>query len=360
MIIKVGRKFFRFFAASGRWVVECFDMDITLILIIILGSLVITVIFLNKKLTDLKEAQKPSEELLEVIKMLQTGSKEDRKVLLDSLQRNTQALNERLDSAARVIAAVQKNIGEFTEIGRGMKDLQEFLRSPKLRGNVGEQVLKELLLQFLPKQSFHLQYTFKSGDKVDAAIKTAAGIIPVDSKFPMENFRRMMEMNGDPDSPSLRAARKNFESDVKKHIESISKKYILTEEGTIDYALMYIPSESVYYEVVNSPSLFDYAQSRRVLPVSPTTFYAYLRAILMSFEGQKIEAKAREILVALRAIQKDYSKVNDNLNILQRHLTNASNMMTTVLTSFSHLGQKILSTQNLGGGVKKEVKELEK
>lgn len=311
---------------------------IAIIIIIALVSLVVILIF---------RKQRPSEELLAVIKMLQSGSKEDRKVLLDSLQRNTQALNERLDSAARVISAVQKNIGEFTEIGRGMKDLQEFLRSPKLRGNVGEQVLKELLVQFLPKQSFHLQYTFKSGDKVDAAIKTTAGIIPVDSKFPMENFRKM---SGAKDEKEKKFYDKEFEGDVKKHIDDISKKYILTEEGTIDYALMYIPSESVYYEVVNSASLFDYAQARRVLPVSPTTFYAYLRAILMSFEGQKIEAKAREILAALRAIQKDYSKVDDNLNVLQRHLTNAVNMMGSVLTSFSHLGQKISSTQSLGGG----------
>lgn len=330
-------------------------MDATLVLIIVLGALVIIALFINKKLVDLKEAQKPSEELLAVIKMLQSGSKDDRKVLLDSLQRNTQALNERLDSAARVISAVQKNIGEFTEIGRGMKDLQEFLRSPKLRGNVGEQVLKELLVQFLPKASFYLQYTFKSGDKVDAAIKTSAGIIPVDSKFPMENFRKM---SGAKDDKEKKLFEKEFEGDVKKHIDSISKKYILTEEGTIDYALMYIPSESVYYEVVNSNSLFDYAQAKRVLPVSPTTFYAYLRAILMSFEGQKIEAKAKEILSSLRAIQKDYSKVDDNLNVLQRHLTNAANMMGSVLTSFSHLGQKISSTQSLGGGVKKEAKEL--
>jgi len=122
---------------------------------------------------------------------------------------------------------------------------------------------------------------------------------------------------------------------------------------------MYIPSESVYYEVVNSSTLFDYAGAKRVLPVSPTTFYAYMRAILMSFEGQKIEAKAREILASLRAIQKDYSKVGDNLSTLQKHLNNAYNMMSSVVTTFTHLGQKITSTQSLGSGTKKEVKELE-
>jgi DNA recombination protein RmuC len=271
---------------------------------------------------------------------------------LESLARNTQSLNERLDNAARVIGQVQRNIGEMSEIGRGMKDLQEFLRSPKLRGNIGEQILKETLGQFLPKASFNLQYTFKSGDKVDAAIKTAGGIIPIDSKFPMENFRKMLAEGTDVEK---KQAERDFIKDVKNHIDTISRKYILTEEGTIDYALMYIPSEAVYYEIVNNADLFDYSNSKRVLPVSPTTFYAYIRAILMSFEGQKIEAKAREILSSLRAVQKDYSKVDENISVLQKHLNNAYNMMTSVATSFAHLGQRIISTQHLGEDAKMEL-----
>lgn len=331
-------------------------MDPVIVLLILIGGLIVIGFVVNRRLTDIAEKQKPSDELLEIIKVLQEGSKDDRKVLVSTLQKNTQALNERLDSAARVIAGVQRNLGEMSEIGRGMKDLQEFLRSPKIRGNIGEQVLKELLQQYLPKQSFNLQYTFKSGDKVDAAIKTSAGIIPVDSKFPMENFRRMTSAESSSEKKSFE---KQFQKDVRNHIDTISKKYILTEEGTIDYALMYIPAEAVYYEIVNTPVLFDYSSTKRVLPVSPTTFYAYLRAILMSFEGQKIEKKAREILAAIRAIQKDYNKVEDNISKLQRHLNNAYNMMNNVLTSFTRLGQKIVSTQSLGQGVKGEAKKLE-
>jgi len=300
--------------------------------------------FINRRLTDLSEKQKPSNELLEYLKT--TNNR------LDEQGKN---FNLRLDNAARVISSVQKSIGEMSEIGRGMKDLQEFLRSPKLRGNVGEQILKELLAQYLPKQSFHLQYTFKSGEKVDAAIKTSAGIIPVDSKFPMENFRKMSNTEN---ADAKRITLREFEKDVRKHIDDISRKYILTEEGTIDYALMYIPSESVYYEIVNNEKLFDYAGDKRVLPVSPTTFYAYMRAILMSFEGQKIEAKAREILASIRSIQKDYEKVGDNLGVLQKHLTNAFNMMGNVFSSFTQLGQKITSTHSLGEENKQEVKEL--
>lgn len=291
----------------------------------------------------IKKWSRPSDELLTIIKMLQKGSEEDRKVLISSLQKNTQSLNERLDNAARVIAGVQRNIGEMSEIGRGMKDLQEFLRSPKLRGNIGEQVLKELLTQILPKQSFKLQYSFKSGVVVDAVIQTSNGIIPVDSKFPLENFRKMVEAKTDDDR---KTSKKLFVADVKKHIDDISRKYILTEEGTIDYALMYIPSEAVYYEIVNDSSLFDYSGEKRVLPVSPTTFYAYMRAILISFEGQKIEKRAKQILSSIRAIQKDYLKVEENLGILGRHVNNTYNMMDQTLKSFTHLGQKISSTGN--------------
>lgn len=311
-------------------------MDILLIITAIAVGFVGLYFFLNKKL-------KPSDEMLKVFSMLQDSSQKDRQVLLESLQRNSRDLNERLDNAAKVIGDVQRNVGEMSEIGRGMRELQEFLQSPKLRGNIGEQVLKELLGQMLPKSSFHLQYTFRSGEKVDAAIKTAAGIIPIDSKFPMENFRKMMG-----NSENKVQAGKDFERDVKRHVDDIAKKYILTEEGTIDYALMYVPSEAVYYEIVNSLSLFDYASKHRVLPVSPTTFYAYMRAILMSFEGQKIESQAKEMLSVLRAVQTDYSKVDENLKTLGKHLTNANNMMVNVSNDFGKLGGKISRTFELG------------
>ena len=320
-------------------------MEVLFIILIIVGFAFV-IFYINRKLNELADKQKPSNELLEYLKTTNVRLDEQGK-----------AFNERLDNAAKVIGSVQKNIGEMSEIGRGMRELQDFLKNPKIRGNIGEQVLNELLKQYLPKESFNLQYIFRSGEKVDAAIKTSAGIIPIDSKFPMENFRKM---NKEENADEKKRALKDFESDVKKHIDDISRKYILTEEGTIDYALMYIPSEAVYYEVVNSGALFDYASGKRVLPVSPTTFYAYLKAILMSFEGQKIEKQAQEILSSLRAIQKDYEKVGSGLSVLQKHLTNAHNMMSDVLSVFSQLGQKISSTRNLGSPSGKEVKELER
>ena len=228
------------------------------------------------------------------------------------------------------------------------------MQSPKLRGGLGEEVLKEMIGQTFPKNAFHLQYSFKSGAKVDAVLKTEAGLLCIDSKFPMENFNIMLK--GETES-ERNLGKRQFISDVKKHIEDISKKYILPEEGTMDFALMYIPSEAVYYEVVNVQELSNFARRLRVYPVSPNTLYAHLQILLLSFEGKDLEAKSREVFRILRAIQKDYSKVGDNLSILQKHLNNAYNIMSSVVTSFTQLGQKITSTQKLGGGEKKEPKQ---
>lgn len=290
-------------------------MEATLLIIILIAVVVLIILIVK---------QKPSGDLIEWLKSTN--------VRLDG---QSKAIGDRLDNTSNIINDLQKNIAEFNQ----------FLASPKLRGNIGEQVLKELLKQFLPNESFNLQYTFKSGEKVDAAIMTSAGIIPVDSKFPLENFRKMQ---------ADVTFKKIFESDVRKHIDDISRKYILTDEGTLDYALMYIPSEAVYYEIVNNQTLFDYAQSKRILPVSPTTFYAYIKAILMSFEGQKIEKQAKEILASLRAIKKDYGKVEENLSVLQKHLINATNMMASVSSSFTNLGHKIDHTQDLESSLKEE------
>src|SRR3989338_9146785 len=328
------------------------NMDATLTLIIFVLGLGLVIWFINKKLSDLAEKQKPSEELLEIIKMLQTGSKEDRKALLDSLQKNTQSLNERLDNAARVISQVQRNLGEMSEVGRGIRTLQEFLQSPKLRGGLGEEVLKEMIGQTFPKNAFHLQYPFKSGVKVDAVLKTEAGLLCIDSKFPMENFNLMLK--GETEA-QRNAGKKQFAADVKKHIEDISRKYILPEEGTMDFALMYIPSEAVYYEVVNIQELSNFARRLRVYPVSPNTLYAHLQVLLLSFEGKDLELKSKEVFRTLRAIQKDYGKVEENLGTLKKHLNNAYNMMSNVFSSFNTLGQKINSTQKLGDGESKKL-----
>jgi DNA recombination protein RmuC len=313
-----------------------------LIGIILLGFIVL-IYFLNRKLSGL-ENKKTDQALLEWLKTMQSTISDSSSQTVRTLQENTKQVNERLDTAAKVIRDVEKEVGQMSEIGRNMRELQDFLKSPKLRGNIGEQVLKDLIAQMFPKNSFHLQYEFKSGEKVDAAIKTDAGILPIDSKFPMENYQKMVKADAKSEKEMFE---KEFVRDVKKHIDAISKKYILPSEGTMDFALMYIPSESVYYEIVNQIEVLDYARRARVYMVSPSTLYAHLQTILLSFEGKKIESKSKELFTLLRSIQIDYEKIEENMSTLGKHINNAYSQFGNVLSGFSNLGQKLNSTKNL-------------
>jgi len=275
---------------------------------------------------------------------LSDGMRGSTRDMTKALQENSKQLNERLDTAARVIGDLKQNLGEMSEVGKGIKSLQEFLQSPKLRGNIGEQVLSDMIGQTFPKQSFHLQYQFKSGMKVDAVLRTDAGLLCIDSKFPMENYTIMYKGETEDER---KIAKRSFVADVKKHIKDISTKYILPEEGTMDFALMYIPSESVYYEIANITELMNVSKEARVYPVSPNTLYAHLQVLLLSFQGKEMEEKSKEVFRILRAIQKDYSKVEEQLGILGRHITNANNSMNTVSGSFGIMGQKLLKTNEI-------------
>jgi DNA recombination protein RmuC len=327
--------------------------DIYLILAVILAGFGITLILLRRWLSEKPQTDTALTEWLKSMQTTVQGSSSD---VAKLLQENTRQLNDRLDNAARVISSVQKNLGEMSEVGKGIKTLQEFLQSPKLRGNIGEQVLSDMIGQTFPKNAFHLQYSFKSGVKADAVLKTDAGLLCIDSKFPMANFNLMVK--GETEA-ERKQAKKDFITDVKKHVIDISKKYILPEENTMDFALMYIPAETVYYEVVNTPEITDFARGQRVYPVSPNTLYAHLQVLLVSFQGKEMEAKSREVFRLLRAIQKDYSKVDENLGVLNRHLTNAYNQMSQVSGGFTTLGQKLSQTNMLTGEEKQESKQLE-
>lgn len=261
-----------------------------------------------------------------------------------SLAKNTEDIHDRLMRATEAIGELKREAGAFTEVSRGMRELHEFLRSPKLRGNIGEMVLKDLISQMFPKSSYHLQYMFKSGDKVDVVITTDAGLLSIDSKFPMENFQRLASSTG----AEKENFKKAFIKDIRNHVATIAKKYILPAENTLDFALMYIPSESVFYELVGIEELMQYSRSLRVYPVSPNTLYAALQTILLSFEGRKIESRAKEVFTALRAIGKDYEKLSADLATLGSHLGNAHNKFSDVDTRLSALGRKLESTRTLG------------
>jgi len=287
--------------------------------------------FVSKRLKEMEEKQKGDQGMLMLNQNLQGMSQR--------IDETTKAINERLDNAARVVAGVAKELGAVQEMGRGMKDLQDFLRSPKLRGNIGEQVLKDLLEQYFPHEHFELQHTFQSGERVDALLKTDKGMIPIDSKFPMENFAKILKAQSDGERDALR---RDFVRDVKKHIDAIAKKYILPQEGTVDFAVMYIPSESVYYEVIRDDGdLNMYANGKKVFLVSPNSFFYFLKVIMMGMEGKRIEEQAKRILELLIAMQQDAGKFGEVLGIVTTHVTNAKNAVDRANTEYARLAGKI-------------------
>jgi DNA recombination protein RmuC len=249
------------------------------------------------------------------------------------LQKSTGDLNTRLDNAAKVVSEVSKGLGGLSEatkkvfeVGKDIASLQEILRSPKLRGGLGELFLGDLLAQIFPPAHYSLQYRFKSNEAVDAVIKLGQNLVPVDAKFPLENFKRVIEVSSEEEQ---RAARRKFIADVKKHIDAISGKYILPDEGTFDFALMYIPAENVYYELIikdeaidTEKSLLNYSFAKRVIPVSPNSFYAYLQTILLGLKGMHIEERAQEILTGLARLSGDFGKFREEFELVGKHLTN--------------------------------------
>ncbi|MDD3487709.1 MAG: DNA recombination protein RmuC [Candidatus Moranbacteria bacterium] len=254
---------------------------------------------------------------------------------LNNLQKSVdQRLGEntgRLDNAARSYGEVQKQIVHLQEevkrvheVGKNISSLQDILKAPKLRGVMGEFLLENLLSQIFSHEYYTLQHAFKSGEKVDAAVQLKDYFIPIDSKFPLENFRKGSDSENEAEKEQYS---KLFYQDVKKHVDSIAKKYILPDEGTVDFALMYIPAENVYHEILSNEfggmKLFDYATGKRVIPVSPNTLYAYLSTIIMGLKGMKIEENAKLILENLKRLEIDFGKVRSDFILIGTHLNNA-------------------------------------
>jgi DNA recombination protein RmuC len=155
------------------------------------------------------------------------------------LQKSSDSMNTRLDNATEVVGDLREKVGQIHEVGKAAQELVNIMRAPKLRGGMGELFLGDLLAQILPQEHYSLQHRFKSGEAVDAVIRIGPKLVPADAKFPYENFKRVVEATADVERV---AARKQFLRDVKKHVDAIATKYILPDEGTYDFALMYVPA----------------------------------------------------------------------------------------------------------------------
>jgi len=306
-------------------------MDILLIVIIVILAAALTVLLTRK--------QAPVNDMLQQFSEQQSHQlQQTTNLVLQQLNRQQEAqdrsshlMHTRIDTATKVVSDVQGKLLQLEEankrifdLGKDISSLQKILQAPKLRGGMGEIWLAELISQIIPADRFKLQYGFKGGEICDAVIFLRDGaLLPIDSKFSLENFVKLLEAD-EAEKPALR---KLFGSDVKKRIDEIARKYIRPQEGTLEFAFMYVPAENVYYQafIQDEPSmnLLSYAFEKRVIPVSPSSFYAYLQVILFGLRGLEIEKSAKEIQKNLAGLQGDFGRFRETYDKVGTHLRHA-------------------------------------
>ena len=238
--------------------------------------------------------------------------------LLSSQRSAGETATQIAEKLGRMEGATTQMLARAAELSR----LEQALRPPKARGGFGELLLGNLLRDRLPADAYELQHTFRSGERVDAVIKVDK-LVPVDAKFPLDNFERVVEAGEDDEARLLHE--RAFARDLKGHVDAIAQKYIRPAEGTYDFALMYLPSESVYYELVcgKTGELLKYAHSKRVFPVSPTTFTSQLQVIALGLKGLQIEQHAQEVMAYVAQLAKDFERFRTDFDVVGKHIGNA-------------------------------------
>jgi DNA recombination protein RmuC len=253
--------------------------------------------------------------------------------LVAAQQEVPKALAQGSAAQASLLSDVRERLGALGEatrrletVGATVTEVQQLLQVPKLRGTIGEMWLEELLRQILPASHYEMQHTFRSGERVDAALRLGDRLVAVDAKFPLEACQRMLAADG----AEAERERRLFARSLKDRIDEIADKYIRPDEGTYDFALMYIPAENVYYEAVlraenpeDAKSVLGHAMRRRVIPVSPHTFYAYLLVILHGLKGMQVERQAREIQERLGGLRQQFDAFWAAFETVGSHLANA-------------------------------------
>ncbi len=261
------------------------------------------------------------------------------RIINDNITKMNDRLNDRLTEAARYIGSLGQELRSMQVIGKNIDDLRSVFMNSKLRGNFGEQVLNDMLANNFPKDQFELQYRFKDGQTVDAAIRTKDGIISVDSKFPIDSFRRMLASATEEDRAF---ERREFQKAVKKHVGDIAKKYILPGEGTTNFAVMYVPSEAAFYEIISaSDELSDFAQASRVMMVSPNTLSYFLHILRLGHERIRIEENVQRVWELLAGFHQETMKFGEQIGVLSRHITNAKGAMDTAQAAYDRLAGKV-------------------
>jgi DNA recombination protein RmuC len=264
---------------------------------------------------------------------LKSAQDKTSQTLQTSLQAGQTALSQSLQSSQHVLGQLNAQVGELQgtnkqmlQLGTDVKRLQNILSSPKLRGQMGEWSLENLLSQVLPKEGYRLQYPFKDGRIVDAFVQMPDFGVAVDAKFPLPSFEKIAAAT-DEERPKLR---RQFLKDVAAHIDKISSSYIRPAEGTLDFALMYIPAENIYYETIvkdpgDSLDILQYGFEKKVIAVSPNLLYTYLMTVAMGLHGLQIEQQAAEIRQNLGRLNASFADFAGTWETLGKHLRNAYN-----------------------------------
>jgi len=245
-----------------------------------------------------------------------------------SAERSTQAINQTVNKQVGEFASgltqLRQEVKQVSESMKSVSSFQDIFKSPKLRGIWGEASLENALSQYFPKDAYELQHYFSSGEAVDAALRLPNGLLlPIDSKFNWENFEKMVNSDNDITRDQYR---KTFFSDVKKKIDEIASKYLLPSEGTTDFALMYVPAETVYYEIINNIKDADvpaYARSKKIILTSPNTFFLSVSAISHWTKDVQLSKQTKEIMKRLERIATDGHKLGEDFRRLGKHLSDA-------------------------------------
>lgn len=287
-----------------------------------------SLILLQNQLQDLSRAmeQKLGEGTNRMFESMRSQFGESQRLATDIRD----LVHKQLTEVARGVAETNASTKQVFTIAEQLQNLEKVLKNQKQRGNLGEAGLELILTNILPPDRFKMQYDFANGETVDAAIFVKEGIVPVDAKFPLENYIRLLDEKDDDRRAEFEDA---FKKDLKKRIDETSK-YIRPEEGTLGFAFMYIPAESIYYDLVtgsvgaiNARNLLDYAQNeKKVIIVSPTTFFAYLNSVLYGFKAFKIEKDAEQIKKNVETLMKHieaydvyYKKIGASLSTTVNH-----------------------------------------
>ena len=287
--------------------------------------------------------------------------------LADRVSSDSEALGRRLEGIdSRMMSSQTSNAdlarGIFDTLGevrqattavadqaRQFSSLQDLLKTPKARGGLGEALLEELLRQVLPPSSYAVQHRFASGAVVDAIVHVGGRVVCIDSKFPLANYRRMCDAVDDLERA---AAERAFAGDVDKHIRDISSRYIAPDEGTFDFAVMYVPAEGIYGEILRMSHrrrpLFEMAIEAHVVPMSPLTMYGYLQTVLYGLKCLSIEKSAQAILGYCGRLQQDIERFAGEYDTLGRHITNARNKYEEGSRSLDRFRDRLAQTIEIG------------